>query len=495
MQLAHPNIRFVFYTLLSFFLLAITGVIRAQPLQIGSEKAGIDTVSAAAILLSTYVGIPSETGNEKKAADFLMQQCGERGLIINQFTDKIGSSNFSASLYPLHLGKPNIIFLNHIDVVPAGDLADWIFPPYEGRIDDGKVWGRGSFDNKGLAIVQLSAIERFLDMAHTHDLPYNVTLLSVSGEETGGTNGSAIVSKNFKEVFAPAVVIGEGGSGINEMDFLPEGKTFFGISIAEKGILWLKISCMIKGDGHASIAGNDYANKHLIKGLNRLVKTHQPIRMTDEAQLMFRSIGKKVGGLKGFAVTHLNWLVFRPFLNKIIDQNHELESLLCNAITVSNMGNLTGSPNQNKQEAMAFIDCRLLPGVSSNEMIEFISKKINDPLLHISILHQRPKQSGTNPEFFFNQLAKSIQVVYEGAEVVPILFPASNDNFYFRSDECPVYGLNPMITSKLQIQSIHNYNEFIDLEDIDKGIEVFENFLRSVLFSPDSILSGSEHQQ
>lgn len=102
-------------------------------------------------------------------------------------------------------------------------------------------------------------------------------------------------------------------------------------------------------------------------------------------------------------------------------------------------------------------------------------------LLHISVMHEGPKQFTTQPEFFFDQLAKAIQKTFSGSEVVPILFPASNDNSYFRAEGCRVYGLNPMIVSPVQIKSIHNSNEYIDLEDIDKGIEVFGNFLRSVL--------------
>lgn len=469
---------------------------RGQSIHNLSDFPVSNTVSPAASLLSNYVHIASETGNEKEAADFMMLQCRNKGLVIEKITYKKGSYNFAASLYPLNLHKPNIIFLNHMDVVPSGDPANWKHPPYEGFIDDGKVWGRGSLDMKGPAIIQLSAIERFVQLAQKKDLPYNVTLLCVSGEETGGAKGSAIVAKNFKELFTPAIVIGEGGSGIEKVSFLPKGKTYFGVSIIEKKPLWLKLSCSLHSAGHASIVGKNYANLHLINGLHKLVMMRQPIKMTSEAMLMFRSTGNIVGGLRGFTIKHINWLIFKPFLNHYVYQNPELESILCNTITVSNLGNADASPNQNAQKATAFVDCRLLPGNSPEEMINFINRKIKDTLLHVSIVQQGPNQITTQPEFFFAKLAKAIKQTYTNAEVVPILFPASNDNSYYRAAGCPVYGLNPIIMSPLQIKSIHNNDEYIELEKIDKGIEVLETFLRSILILPNTTRSSTTmHQQ
>ncbi len=484
----------VVYCLIALQLLAVNGKLVAQSTQSKVHSAPAD-ISAEALLLQEYVRIPSETGNETKAAKFLMQQCRERGLIVNQFIDSMGCTNFSASLYPLQTGKPNIIFLNHMDVVPAGDTAAWTYPAYSGEIAEGKLWSRGSTDNKGLAVVQLSAVERFVDIAKNRDLPYNVTLLCVSGEETGGSRGSALVSRNHIPELNPSVVIGEGGCGLEDVSFLKQGATFFGISVAEKSMLWLEVSCKLEGEGHASMAGGDYANKHLIIGLNRLLDTRQPIQVSKAAKLMFRSTGEKTGGLKGFAMTHINWRIFRPYLKRNIKQNPELESILCNTISISNLGSVLLNPNQISQKAIAYLDCRLLPGSSAADMIAFISNTFNDSLLQINTILEQKQNSGTRPGPFFTQLEKAIKHTFSKAEVIPILFPASSDNHYYRTESCPVYGFNPWIMSQDQIKSIHNTNEYIDLEDIDKGIEVFENFLRSVLLKEDPASSALNNRQ
>jgi carboxypeptidase PM20D1 len=479
MHLTPSNIllKFTLFTILCF---GSTDFAHAKTIADGHEVVSSGTVSEAALMLSKYVAIPSETGNENLAAYFLRNLCSEKGLYIETINDTIGSINFAASVYPLSSKKPNIIFLNHIDVVPANNSAEWIYPPYEGKITDNKVWGRGALDNKGMAIIQLFAIEKFMQQAADADLPYNITVLSVSGEETGGFTGAAIVANGFQERFTPAVVIGEGGSGVDSMKFLPPGKTFFGISVAEKGFLWLELSCMIHSEGHASVAGNDYAIKRLVDGLHKLANTRQPIQFSPVTKQMFRKIGKNTSGLKGFALRHINWMVFKPFLKHQVRQNHELESILCNNITISDFEVSTSAYNQIPQEARAILDCRYLPNNHPDEIIATVKKIINDTLIHVSIVHQGSIQYETKPDFFYDELKKAIVQIFPGAVVAPILFPASNDNSYFRASGCPVYGLFPMIISARQIKAIHNANEYLDLEDIENGIQVFLHFLKSV---------------
>ncbi|MDD3568280.1 MAG: M20/M25/M40 family metallo-hydrolase [Bacteroidales bacterium] len=60
-------------------------------------------------------------------------------------------------MYPLSFNKPNIIFLNHIDVVLADNCELFTYPPFSGTIADGQVWGRGAIDSKGMAVMQLLA--------------------------------------------------------------------------------------------------------------------------------------------------------------------------------------------------------------------------------------------------------------------------------------------------------------------------------------------------
>lgn len=58
-------------------------------------------------------------------------------------------------------GEELIGILAHLDVVPAG--SDWTYPPFEAEIHDGKIYGRGSIDDKGPAIAALYAMKAIKD--------------------------------------------------------------------------------------------------------------------------------------------------------------------------------------------------------------------------------------------------------------------------------------------------------------------------------------------
>jgi len=133
-------------------------------------------------VLQEYVRIPSVSGQEQKAGDFLKAVCRNNGLFISDFGTEDGQYNFAASVFPLNSGKPNIVFLNHIDVVPESESQSR--DPYSGNIEDGVIYGRGTIDNKGAAMMQLFGILSVMQEPNLAQSPYNFTFLAVSCEET-----------------------------------------------------------------------------------------------------------------------------------------------------------------------------------------------------------------------------------------------------------------------------------------------------------------------
>ncbi len=465
------------------FVLPLAGYAQ-RPVQ-PEESPGVSLLPAALGLLSEYIAIPSESGNEAPAGRFLMDYCSAKGLHIRAFDSDTSGINFAASLYPLDSGKPNIIFLNHIDVVHPGDPGDWDHPPYSGAMAGQKVWGRGSLDNKGLAVIQIMAVSEYVSLAKNIDLPYNVSILSVSGEETGGQRGSAIIAGDFLDKLYPAVIIGEGSCGFDNLDVLDINQPVFGISIADKSMLWLEISISGKVFGHASTNAGNYPNLRLIRGLNRLMEMPLKIEFNDASRMMFRSIGEIRGGFRGFAIRNIDHFPFRSVLKKYVKKEPRLAALACNTITLTHLHNPEGCVNQHSSEAHAFLDCRLLPGVTAEEMISGIREVLNDTAFRVRIVSEGPPALITEPDNFFHVMATSIKDVFPDAEVIPVLFPATTDNNYFRARGYPVYGLNPFYMSMEQISSIHNANEYIDFDDVSAGISVFSAFLSRMLLVDD----------
>lgn len=93
-------------------------------------------------------------------------------------------------------GGRSLIFNGHTDVVPAGDSANWHYPPFQGTIADGRVYGRGAVDMKGGLCCALLAARALHDAGVR--LKGRLIVQSVIGEEDGGIGTLAAVLRGYR---------------------------------------------------------------------------------------------------------------------------------------------------------------------------------------------------------------------------------------------------------------------------------------------------------
>jgi carboxypeptidase PM20D1 len=432
-------------------------------------------------ILSEYLKIRSVAGNESEAGKYLSDLCKTKDLSVRIFSDIDSAYNFAASLYPLSSKKPNIIFLNHLDVVPANDSSDWTYPPFSGAIYNNKVWGRGAIDCKGLAVMQLMALASYIDSAKIMDFPYNVTMLSVSGEETNSENGAGlIVTKYFTEL-NPVVVFGEGGSGLKNIVTSDTSKIIFGISVAEKRSLWLKLDVYSESFAHGSMSSDLYANKKLLRTLIKLLDEKKYVKFNDVLRNMFSRLGTMEGGLKGFIIKRINWDIFWPVVKKKFNEGEPLHLLVYNTFTITNISNTKVPSNQIADHASAVLDCRLLPGTDSSKFLKKIKNTVG-PKVKITVLSSSPDASESPQDIFYLYMEKALKEKFPDCEVMPVLFPATTDNNYFRNNGVSAFGIIPAILSMENIESVHNKNENISIEQLNNGIEIYKKFIEEINF-------------
>lgn len=98
--------------------------------------------------------------------------------------------NVIAKLSGTRPGK-TILLLAHADTVPAGERKSWSDSPFSGKLENGRIYGRGSGDDKwGMAVMACVAVA--LKEAN-YDFPGTLVIASVADEESGGGNGTAAV--------------------------------------------------------------------------------------------------------------------------------------------------------------------------------------------------------------------------------------------------------------------------------------------------------------
>jgi acetylornithine deacetylase/succinyl-diaminopimelate desuccinylase-like protein len=105
-------------------------------------------------------------------------------------------------------GAPTILLYGHYDVQPPEPLEEWITPPFEPAVRNGRLYARGAGDNKGQHFAQLLAIESLL--ACRESLPCNIKFLLEGEEEIGSPQMPAFVREHQDDLKADLVIISDG---------------------------------------------------------------------------------------------------------------------------------------------------------------------------------------------------------------------------------------------------------------------------------------------
>lgn len=110
--------------------------------------------------------------------------------------------------YRARADAPTVLLYGHYDVQPPDPLEEWISPPFEPTVREGRLYARGVGDNKGQHFAQLMALETLL--TRRGGLPCNVKVLLEGEEEVGSPNMPAFVEAHREELRADLVIISDG---------------------------------------------------------------------------------------------------------------------------------------------------------------------------------------------------------------------------------------------------------------------------------------------
>jgi acetylornithine deacetylase/succinyl-diaminopimelate desuccinylase-like protein len=104
-------------------------------------------------------------------------------------------------------GAPTILIYGHHDVQPADPYDLWISPPFAATVRDGKLYGRGSVDDKGQVLMHVAALEAHLRVAGR--LPLNVKVVIEGEEEIGSPNFEPFLARERERLACDAVVVSD----------------------------------------------------------------------------------------------------------------------------------------------------------------------------------------------------------------------------------------------------------------------------------------------
>lgn len=132
---------------------------------------------------------------------------------------------------------PHVVIYGHYDVQPADPIALWQTPPFEPTLRDGRLYGRGSADNKGPMMVHIAAAAQLL--ADFPDAPIRLTFIIEGEEEIGSPSLPAILESHRQELLGDFILLS---------DTLSPSTSQIAITIGLRGL----VSCEIFVDNAAS---------------------------------------------------------------------------------------------------------------------------------------------------------------------------------------------------------------------------------------------------
>ncbi len=364
------------------------------------------------------------------------------------------------------------VMMAHYDVVPVNEEG-WEKPPFEGIMEDGVLWGRGTLDTKVTFNAVLSAAEHLIEKGF---VPEQDVYFAFSGGEEVNGKGAANIVEHFKEKgITPAIVLDEGGAVV-EGAFPGVKKPCAYVGIAEKGMMNVEFSVKSNG-GHASMPPQKTVLGRLSRACCQVEADPFPMKITKPATEMFDTLGRESNFL--FRMIFANVGVFRKLLDVFAKKTGgELNAILRTTVAFTQAAG-SSAPNVLPPEAKMVANLRLNPEDSVASATERLRNIIDDDSVKLTVLQSmEPSRISEVKCPAWEKLATAVADTWQGCVVSPYLMIQCSDSRHWGVISDRVYRFSAMALTKEERATIHGHNERIRLETIKQAVEFYIRLMR-----------------
>ena len=353
--------------------------------------------------------------------------------------------------------KKPIMLLAHLDVVEA-KREDWTTDPFKFVEKDGYFYGRGTADDKAMAVNWVANLIRYKKEGYRPDR--DLILVLETDEEMSDGNGLGInwLLKNQRALIDAEFALNEGGAVATK-----DGKPVWNsIQTTEKTFqsFWLEVR---NSGGHSSQPRKDNAIYQLAAALGRIEKLQFPVLLNDTTRRYFESMSTIETGQT--AADFKAMIAAKPdaaALERLSAQPPYNAQLRTTCVATRLEGG--HADNALPQLARAMVNCRIVPGQTVDDVQQTLTRTLADPKISITPVR---RDTTSPPSPIHKELVAAAEQLtkkfWPGIPVVPTMSAGATDGRFLRNAGIPTYGHSGVAADLFDVRA-HGRDERVSIK-------------------------------
>lgn len=369
--------------------------------------------------------------------------------------------------------RPPVLFMNHHDVVEAE--GGWTHSPFAGEIADGRLWGRGTLDDKGGLWAMLQAADELAEEGFRPGR--DLWFASSCTEETTGAGAAEIAAWFEEQGIRFEMSFDEGGMIVSDPIEGVHG-TFAMVGVGEKGCADIRFSAR-SGGGHASTPEADTPLVRLGKFMAAADKSDVfEARFSPTACEMLRRFAPYTG--KAAALLRRSDR-FSPLLAQVFSRRGGAAAALVRTTIAFTMAQ--GSPGTNvlPQEAWVVGNMRFSHHQgreSSLRAVETIAQRYGVEMEVLDPGFSSGITDWTGSAFTLTE--RAVTRLFPGTVTVPYVMTGASDSRFFDRICGQCIRFLPLPIDGQQLASIHGVDENVGLADLAPAVDYYRCLMQEV---------------
>ena len=462
--------------LLSFLFLAV-----ASPAQIDDATKQLSHDIFKQLI---EINTTDSVGNVTTAAQAMAQRLLDAGFPqsdVQVLGPNDRKKNMVARLHGTGKHKP-VLLIGHLDVVEAR-REDWTSDPFQFVEQEGYFYGRGTQDMKDGDAIMMTTLIRMKKEGYQPDR--DIILALTADEEGGKSNGVDWLLKNHRDLIDAEFVLNHDGGGI----LMDHGKPLLmEVDATEKLYADYQLTSTNPG-GHSSIPTPDNAIYHLTDALGRLERYQFPFELNNVTRAYYEKKSKAEVGQRAADMGAI--LKTPPDMEAVARLSKDpIDNSTMHTTCVATRLNAGHANNALPQMAQANVNCRILPGHSSEEIRQELVKVFADAKVEVRYVgsigqvteHALDKVSYAPPPLrpdVFQPLQKIVAAMWPGLPVIPSMSTGASDGVYTNGAGLPTYGVSGEALNRDDIRA-HGKDERIPVQSFYRAVDFYYRFLKAV---------------